>query len=311
MRTAILLATYNGERFLREQISSLMDQTVSDFAVYIHDDGSTDGTRARIEECRERFPGRIELLEGAPTGSAKENFWYMLSCVEADVYFFCDQDDVWLPVKVEKEREALLALGSMEAPGLVFSDMKVCGEDLSVMDDSFWHYIGRDAAALRVQRVIVDNPAAGTSMCFNRALRDEAVRWSPDLSDVEMHDGLLLAMALLVGRVGRIDEGLVLYRQHGANEMGAARSETAWQRLVRNLSDLFSGRLAANKQEFVKLSKAAAAQLSRIDALKAQDRRMLKAYANIDRMPKWQRIRFLKQNGFDRAKNTWWFYLWI
>ena len=334
MTTAVLLATYNGARFLGEQLSSLMTQTVSDFVVYVHDDGSTDDTRSVIEDFAARFPGRIVSIEGAPCGGAKENFWFLLSRVEADVYFFCDQDDVWLPQKVAGERKALLRLieestkiekpeGVPETPGsggstsdgalpcLVFSDMKVCDAQLSVTCDSFWTYIGRDASDLRLPRVLIDNPAAGTSMCFNRALRDVAVGTEFDLSGVEMHDGFLLAMALLLGKVRRIKKPLVLYRQHGANEMGAAKAETRRQRVVRNLAELCSGRLAEKKRAFVSLSRAAAGELARIEGADERTRWMLRRYAGLGEMSKLRRVAFMWKYGFNRVRHTWWMYFWV
>ena len=103
---AILLATYNGGQYLREQLDSLFAQTNQDFRIVIHDDGSTDNTVEIINEYKEKYPERIEVLDGKPKGTPKANFMYLLSEVEADCYFFCDQDDVWLPTKVEESLKA-------------------------------------------------------------------------------------------------------------------------------------------------------------------------------------------------------------
>ena len=307
MNTAILLATYNGQQFLAEQIDSLLGQTVSDFTIYIHDDGSTDGTAELLEKLAKKHAGRIVLVDGKPCGSAKENFWYLLSKVEADTYFFCDQDDVWLPKKVEKSLQKLQSLHG--ACRCVFTDMRVVDGDLHEIDGSFLHYNGRDPYEQRYPRILIDNPAAGTAMCFDRALRDLALSVRFDLSDVEMHDGFLLAMASLCGTTAYIDEPLVLYRQHGANDMGAARAETVLQRIQRNLSDLVTGRFVANKKEFLSLSRNAARELSRLPAAASRDKKILKTYANLEKLPKWKRIRFMKKYGFDRARHTWWMYL--
>ncbi|MBR1628139.1 MAG: glycosyltransferase family 2 protein, partial [Lachnospiraceae bacterium] len=262
MKTAVLLATYNGRRFLEAQLDSLMGQTVADFVIAIHDDGSTDGTVSLLEKYRSKFPERIEVVEGPSCGGAKENFWFLLSQVEADVYFFCDQDDVWIPEKIERQRQVLLSFDN-NTPALVFSDMKVCDESLGTMAESFWDYIGRDAGELRLPRVLIDNPAAGTSMAFNRALRDVAVGTEFDLSGVEMHDGFLLALALGCGTVEKMDEALVLYRQHGENACGAAQSESRLQRIFRNAKEVLSGRFLEKKRAFLRLSRAAAGELSK------------------------------------------------
>lgn len=103
MTTAILLATYQGAAYLDAFLASLAAQTDQDFTCYIHDDGSSDETPAIIRGWCEKDPAHFIQLEGPTQGSAKANFLWMLSQVEADVYLFADQDDVWLPEKAEIE----------------------------------------------------------------------------------------------------------------------------------------------------------------------------------------------------------------
>ena len=99
---AILMSTYNGERYLREQIDSLLNQTYKDWKLYIRDDGSTDETISIIESYVNDYPDLIVLLKDdlGNLGSAR-SFMRILSVVDADYYMFCDQDDVWLPNKVK------------------------------------------------------------------------------------------------------------------------------------------------------------------------------------------------------------------
>ena len=307
MTTAILLASYNGAAFIREQLDSLLAQTYRGSVIYVHDDGSADETPAILADYAARYPDQLKIVTGPPCGSSRDNFWYLLSCVEADVYFFCDQDDIWLPDKVEKSVSRLTSLHGTKR--LVFCDMKVVDEAGSVIDESFLHYNGRDPGQLRYPRILIDNPAAGTAICMDRGLRDVALSAPFDLSGVEMHDGFLTAMAALVGELSYIDEALVLYRQHGSNAMGAARSETVLQRILRNVRDLASGRFIANKKEFLSLSRSAARELSGLPAVGEKDRRILYTYAHLERLPKWKRVRFMKRYGFDRARHTWWLYL--
>ena len=99
---AILLATYNGEKYIEEFLISLQGQTFQNYICYIHDDGSKDRTRRIAEEFEKRDPGHFQILEGPSQGGAKENFLWMLGQIEAEYYMFADQDDVWLPEKIEK-----------------------------------------------------------------------------------------------------------------------------------------------------------------------------------------------------------------
>lgn len=310
MKIAVLMAVYNGSRYIVEQLDSLMVQSRSDFTVYIHDDGSTDNTRDIIRLYANDHPGRIEIIDGPSMGCARDNFWFLMSEVSADIYFFCDQDDIWLKDKVECQINRLNELSDTSCR-CVFCDMKVVDEHLNVTDVSFLHYIGRDPNVLRFSRIIIDNPAAGTSMCFDRALRDRALAWNFDLDGIEMHDGFLLTMAALCGNISYIDRPLVLYRQHSSNEMGAAKEETVIQRITRNLSDLVSGRMAANKKEFINLSRRAAEELSRMEDLPEARRRILYKYSKLSDIPRPFRIFFLWKNGFNRAGHTWWMWLWM
>ena len=307
MQIAVLMAAYNGAAYIRDQLASVLDQMDAESSIYIHDDGSSDGTVDIISEYVRRFPGRVVQIDGTPRRSAKANFWYLLSRVEADVYFFCDQDDVWLPDKIRRSIERLKAMdGECRC---VFSDMKVTDEQLRVIDESFLHYNGRDPGELRYPRILIDNPAAGTTMCFDRRLRELAMAVDFDLSGVEMHDGFLLAMAALCGSVSYIAEPLVLYRQHSANDMGAAKAESRLQRVGRNLADLARGDFFKKKRAFLSLSRNAAGQLSRLPVVPDRERRILYRYAHLDRLPKWKRIWFMNKHGFDRARHTWWMYL--
>ena len=86
---AVLMAVYNGSKYIRAQLDSILSQTyLSGVTILIHDDGSTDDTVNIIEDYQRRFPDIIRVDGGAPTGSAKDNFWYMLSLMDADIYFF-------------------------------------------------------------------------------------------------------------------------------------------------------------------------------------------------------------------------------
>ena len=97
----ILLATYNGARFLREQIDSILAQDYGNIRVLARDDGSSDGTVEILHQYAKRFPGRFRVMpSSAPTGSAKNNFLLLMKASTADYVCFADQDDVWLPAKV-------------------------------------------------------------------------------------------------------------------------------------------------------------------------------------------------------------------
>ncbi len=315
-KLAILLATYNGEKYLSEMLASLEAQTWQNFVCYIHDDGSTDATVAILNEWVEAHPnGQYRLLEGPPSGSAKANFMWMLNAVEAEAYMLADCDDVWLPNKVEISLNTLNEHSSMQeslqSPCCAFSDMYVVDSELNILDASFISYIGRDPQALHLGRLLVDNPAAGCTMIFNKALRDLAIQLKHP-AKIEMHDHWLMALAAAFGsnHITHINQPLVYYRQHGGNVMGAV-AESNVQKLWRNIAAMFNGTNAAKKRAFIQEARDLAAEMCLVEPLPPQARQFLENLADIENKGKFARIKFYRNHKIDRAKGTFWMYLWI
>lgn len=305
----VLLATYNGSEYLKQQLDSLLKQTFSAFRIVVHDDGSSDATLDIINTYRNNYPEKIELLYGDSLGSPKANFLWMLTQVEAEIYFFCDQDDVWHETKIEK---SLQALGKNVAPACVFTDMWVTDESLNVLSDSFIRYIGRTPDNTAYSQILIDNPAAGTTMCFNRALRDLVVELLPkiDINNIPMHDALVLALAAIMGQVIALDEPLVYYRQTGHNTMGAT-TETDSDKRNRNVADLKDGSIFAKKKAFVMEARLFAAELSKADFIPVDKKNILIRFAEIGSKSKLKRMSFYKKNNFTRAHHNVWFRLWV
>ncbi|MCR5097801.1 MAG: glycosyltransferase family 2 protein [Lachnospiraceae bacterium] len=318
MKTAILLATYNSEKYIGEMISSLLNQTFTDFVCYIHDDGSGDGTLKVLEGYAASHPDKFYILRDETSHlGAKGNFLHLLKSVEADTYFFADADDVWMKDKMEKSLDALGRLGDA-GPCAVFSDMKVTDENLNVTHGSFIRALDRDPSYHSFQEIIMDNPAAGCTLCFNRACRDAAIFATDEKADekfaqasslVEMHDVWVLLTAALLGRVDVMDEPLVYYRQHGDNEMGA-KTESVAKKAGRNMSGAVAGDLASKKKDYYDNAKNLARAGLLLSDLSEDKRRILEGFASLSGKNKLYRISFLKNNGFRRKKRSLWIWLW-
>lgn len=302
---AVLLAVRNGEPYLKEMLESLEKQTFRDFTCYIHDDGSTDHSPEIIQEWADKDP-RFHLLQGPPTGSAKNNFLWMLSQVDADSYMFADHDDVWLPEKIEKSVRLLESYPRITA---VFTDMYVTDENLKILSNSFIRDLKRDISRTAYTQLIIDNLAAGCTQLFTRRVRDAALKLRhPD--QVEVHDEWTITLAAAMGQVKGIDEPLVYYRQHGSNEIGASH-ETIAHRVSRNFTDLAGGHYLAEKKAFIERSRKLAGELAQIEDIPENRRRILSQYSQIARLKKPDRIRFYQKYGFNRLTGTKWMYLWI
>ncbi len=333
-KIAILMATYNGEKYIRQQVESIMNQTEQDFLLVIHDDGSTDGTVEVIEELAAIYgASRLQILEGPSTGSAKMNFLWMLSQVQASYYMFADQDDVWKMDKIAKSKERFwqisCGIGSTREYefnyNLVFTDMEVVDENLRQMYPSFIASIDRNIDHVLPGQLIIDNMAAGCTMFFARDLRDVIVDnlENVDMSKVEMHDRLIITVAAVLGTVSGINEPLSLYRQHGNNEMGAVH-ETTFDKVIRNVRGRLTGEIQEGHERFIRDAEDFAGEVYKIcfKVVKSEktDRSIfemswLKKYSKLEEsnLSHRAKVDFYRTNHLERAtaKATERMYRWI
>ena len=304
--SAVLLAAYNGERYIARQISSILDQSWQDYILYIHDDGSTDKTAEILAEHEENYPEKIRLLHFEPTGSACRNFFAMLEQVDADYYYFSDQDDFWLPDKLETTRKALLSLENGEAavPVLAFSDLKVADADLNVTAESYLRQTGRDPQHRDLVSILRRNSAAGCTIGINRACRDAALGIG-DVSTVFMHDWWLLLTAAACGRTAYIDRPLMLYRQHGANVVGASRNKLAW--LKEKAGNVLAGRQLAESKKGITYKKNAVQALLGLPGVTDENRLLLEDLAGICHPSKRVRMQTFRKYRLlgGSLKNAW------
>jgi len=223
----ILLATYNGERYLREQIDSLLGQTFSDLRILVRDDGSTDETTAILAEYAVKFPERISMLsDGIATGHPKRNFLRLMRASTASYVCFSDQDDVWLAEKVSLGLEAMQRLEDRHGrttPALVFTDLQVVNERLETVSPSYWKRSGIRAENIHsLPRLLSENVITGCTLMINRSLCDLAVRMP---EEAEMHDWWIALLAATFGVAEIVPRATILYRQHDSNVIGSPEQD--------------------------------------------------------------------------------------
>lgn len=292
----VLLASFNGERFIAQQLDSLLAQTYTDFNILIHDDGSVDSTPDIIERYAARYPEKITVLNAPPTGAAQRNFALLLSKCDSQYIAFCDQDDVWKSDKIEKNVAALKkaeAQFGRQTPLLVHSDLCVADSELNTLSPSFFDFQGL-RGSVTLPHTLVQNFVTGCTVMINRALAQRCGEIPPQCA---MHDWWIALTALLFGRIEFIDEPLVLYRQHGFNQVGAKSSCGIGfiKRKMKELDKVKDNIAVTYTQAQLLLSRYS-------DALDEENRRILTAYSKIPELSKLQRIKTLNKYGF--KKNT-------
>ena len=224
---SILLATYNGEKYIKEQIDSLLKQTYQDFKLFISDDSSTDSTYSIIQDYAKKHPNKIFVTQNENnSSSAKLNFFQMMTQHKSDYIMLCDQDDVWLPDKIEKSLHKMKELEKKHGsstPLLVHTDLTIVDENLNTISSSYFKTEDINLEKKTLNKIIARNITTGCTVIYNRALA-ERIDTTPKF--MIMHDWWLTLAACALGKIDTIHEPTILYRQHADNEIGIVKVKT-------------------------------------------------------------------------------------
>ncbi|MBQ8444270.1 MAG: glycosyltransferase [Clostridia bacterium] len=228
-KVTILLSTYNGEKYLREQLDSLLLQEGVEFNIFVRDDGSKDKTCDILQEYAEK--GLLTYIKGENVGFSKSFSWLINNAPSADYYSCCDQDDVWLPTKI---LDGVTALEKIDQPATYFTSLNVVDEKLNLITkDSHSHY-NNDSETLFADNILMPQ-VNGCTMIFNEKLR-ELYSQIP-VHNVYAHDYTLITLASAFGKVVFSNDSKILYRQHANNCYGFYKGSL--RNLVRSVKSFF------------------------------------------------------------------------
>ena len=218
-RVQIFLATYNGESFLRGQLDSIVNQEYKSWELLIHDDGSIDNTIQILNEYENNYPNKIKLLNDQRVfASASKNFFHLIEnrSKEANLYCFCDQDDIWHKSKLRFIIERYISKEGKE-PLLIHSDLSLIDKKGELLEKSHNKLINYQKNFITKNTSYYYNPVPGCAMTINSALADK-ISYSKYMV---MHDWWILLSAMQENTtVLYIDLPLVAYRQHSGNVLG-------------------------------------------------------------------------------------------
>jgi rhamnosyltransferase len=208
------MSTYNGEKYIREQIDSILKQTLVNVELYIRDDGSTDSTVQIISEYEQ-----VHLIKGENIGVGN-SFMELLYMVphEFDYYAFSDQDDIWLENKLEK---AVEKIKNQEEPALYCSNQILVNK---YGKNKHERYITKPD--LSVEMIFSQNNAVGCTMLWNDMLNEIIVSHKPSkhLLENRIHDCWVAMVAGICGIIIYDENGYILYRQHENNVIGVKKA---------------------------------------------------------------------------------------
>jgi glycosyltransferase involved in cell wall biosynthesis len=297
MNIAILLATYNGEDYLDAQICSILYQDYTNWKLYISDDGSTDATKSIISNYCTEYPDKIiNIKNNKSFGSPRDNFFNLLNRVDADLYFFSDQDDVWHSNKISFFVNFYnnLSTGERIKPLLIHSDLEIVNSELQTISNSFFKYQHIDHRKDKIRTLLVQNIVHGCAMLINRELKSMAKLefLSDDISRIEMHDWYLALVASEFGSIEYIDRSLIKYRQHQYNVVGT-RKRYSLARIKKSFEDIKKNETSIKRAiDFAIVIKSVYKKVLLKDTCF-----LLTELISIRRYNKIKRIHFLIKNG--------------
>ena len=210
----ILMATYNGEAFLEEQVQSMINQTYREWRLLVHDDGSTDKTMEILHRLAEEDERVVVIEDGVQRLGVARNFIHLVKQSAAAYCMFCDQDDIWLPNKVE-EMLSEIKQYSQDIPQVVYSNAYLWTSQKGIISDKNTLTY---PTTLR-QTLFLNTGIQGAAAIFNRKMCD---RIGEELCFYAMHDHVLLLAGICFGEVHYLHKSLMYYRQHENNLTGNA-----------------------------------------------------------------------------------------
>lgn len=218
----ILLPTYNGAKYIRILLDSLLAQTHTDWHLYVRDDNSKDDTVSIVNEYIHQHPGKITLLDnGGVNIGINQGFSTLLQTSNAPYACFCDQDDKWMEDKLEVSLKGIQKLEKKlpNKPCLVYSDLCMVDNEMNVIAKSRWEEDKVKPHYLSLAKLLVQNPINGCVTIMNRKLIDLA---KPVHSDALWFDHWVALMAAAAGKIELINRTTIFYRIH---EFNASRGE--------------------------------------------------------------------------------------
>lgn len=224
MKISIALCTYNGENFLQEQLDSIEAQTLQPDELVACDDRSSDSTIKILEAFQARVSFPVHIHQNEKNLGTLKNFEKAITLCRGPWISLCDQDDRWLPGKLEilaRKMEQMETAYGEKTPILIHTDAIVADVNLNTIATSLWGFQKTyPQKGHCLSRLLVQNVVTGCTVLINQALSSKA---SPMPEKAVIHDWWLALVASAFGIIGHVPESTIIYRQSGQNVIGAKK----------------------------------------------------------------------------------------
>ena len=284
----ILLATYNGEKYLREQLDSIINQTYKNIRILINDDCSTDKTKEILKEYEQK-DNRIDVKYNEKNVGSIKNFENLLKRVENKYFMLSDQDDYWMEDKVEKSLKKI----KEENVDMVFTDLEPVDENLQTITPSMVRFMGFNKIIHKYndyRLVFMRNCVTGCTIISKKELIKKCLP-IPDKKPM-VHDWWMVLMITQSGKISFLDEPTIKYRQHGNNQLGIYGMKTYIKNFDEYREKYINLKLSQfkiyveyeksfEKKELIELSKKAIIYLEKIKNKKYFNFKYYKTFFNL------------------------------
>lgn len=227
-RVDVIMATFNGQKYIKEQIDSILQNKGVEVMLHVFDDGSSDDTISILYEYQMKYPKQVVVHQNEQNLGLTLNFlsgirYVMDQFPEAMYFMCCDQDDVWNSDKMEKTLKRMLQMEkcySIERPNLVFTDTTITDEKLQLIKKSFYQSQRYRLNKLKLPHLLMENLIIGCTTMINRAFEPYLLQLP---KHARYHDWWLALIASAFGAINFLPRQTMYYRQHSGNVVGGAR----------------------------------------------------------------------------------------
>jgi glycosyltransferase involved in cell wall biosynthesis len=246
---SVAMATYNGEKYLEEQLDSILSQTLKPSEIIVCDDQSTDGTREILDNYQQK--GLLRYSVNDKRLGFIGNFKRAVSLTSPDNYIaLSDQDDIWMPGKIQAAADLLLKIEVNKRPAMVYSDLVLVDEEKNLLNKSFRNELGQSGYMHCLDTLLFGSFVNGCTMLMNPTMRN----YFPSIPEdgALNHDTWMTLIAYTFGEVAVVPDSLILYRRHrnNATDLGnfhkMGRFSRIWAEVLRSFkkNDLFEDQIS-------------------------------------------------------------------